>query len=59
MENLQDRCDCAEENLRGKRDELEEKDAMVDGLNEQIAQLTAELAQFKANAADPSKYSVM
>lgn len=56
-DNWKDRCECAEENLTAKRNELEEERTLSESLQEKMVHLSSELASFKSNAADMSMRS--
>lgn len=55
LDNLKDRCSCAEDNLESKRAELEEKCQQADALQEKVFELSSELATYKTDASDPSE----
>lgn len=54
---LLEKLNCADENLNQKRHILEEKDALIDSLHEQIVDLSSELAELKNTPDLGSKYN--
>lgn len=56
VEQWQERCQCAEENLEAKRGEIDEMRELIDALEGKTTAMSAELASYKSEAADPSMY---